>query len=66
MTLEKLKEVKSELERFNLRLTQYENRLRNDSFAAYGCKESAALKRSTMDLKKSLTENITQHGLTRL
>lgn len=63
MTLEKLKKVKAELARFDERLNSYENRLRNDSFAAFGCNQSGALKRSAMDLKKSLTENITQHGI---
>lgn len=66
MTLEKIKQVKDELARFDERLNNYENRLRNDSFAAYGCNESGALKRSALDLKSCLTEKITNHGLTKL
>ena len=62
MKSEEIKKVREELERFDRRLNDYEQRLEEEPWAYQGCKESAAIKRSAMDLKKVLTKNITQYG----
>jgi hypothetical protein len=54
-----IKEVEVELERFNKRLKALKERVKDDEFAWYGCKETGAVKRSAMDLKMVLTK-ITQ------
>jgi hypothetical protein len=56
LTPETLKKAKEEAERFLERLTAYQSKVQNDSWAQYGCAESGALKRSSMDLTRALAE----------
>ena len=58
MNLEQIKEVELELKRFTSRLKQAKERLTMDSGAEYGCKETGALKRASLDLKAELTKLI--------
>jgi hypothetical protein len=53
--------IQFELNRFQTRLIEYSNRAKYYKWAQRGCKESAALRRSAMDLKNELTK-ITQSG----
>jgi len=62
MTLDTINEVEKELERFSKRLQEAKKRLTDDNWAKRGCKETAALKRSALDLKNELTKlNKTQY-----
>jgi hypothetical protein len=57
MTLETINEVEKELERFSKRLQEAKARLQKDGSSMwFGCKETAALKRSALDLKNELTK----------
>lgn len=58
MNLEQIKEVELELKRFTSRLKQAKERLTMNSSAQYGCKETGALKRASLDLKLELTKLI--------
>ena len=60
MNTERLTELREELKRFDKRLNAYEKKLSRNQFAAYGCTESGELKRAALDLKLSLTRNITK------
>ena len=60
MNTERLTELREELKRFDKRLNAYEKKLSKNQFAAYGCTESGELRRSALDLKLSLTRNITK------
>lgn len=51
--------IQSELNRFQSRLIDYQERAKDDPGARYGCKESGALRRAALDLKNELTR-ITQ------
>jgi len=63
MTLETINEVEKELERFSKRLQEAKTRIQADGYyTSSGCKETAALKRSALDLKNELTKlNKTQY-----
>lgn len=52
-------EVELETERFLKKLKEARKRFVSDGNAVYGCKESASLRRSALDLKQELTK-ITQ------
>lgn len=56
MDLEILKEIESEIKRFNKRLQAAKKRLLEDFGAQYGCKETGALRRAALDLKMELTK----------
>jgi len=57
MTLENIKEIEIELQRFGKRLKNAKNRIiKNDMVLLTGCKETGALKRATSDLKAELTK----------
>jgi len=56
MTLENLKDVKKELQRFEKKLDDCLVRIATDSFALQGCKETGAVKRGALDLKNELTK----------
>jgi hypothetical protein len=63
MNIETIEEVEKELERFSKRLQEAKARLQEDGSCRWsGCKETAALKRSALDLKNELTKlNKTQY-----
>lgn len=52
----KIGRVIDETERFIKKAEAYTRRLEDDSWSVYGCKESAAMKRTSMDLTRALTE----------
>jgi len=57
MNLEIIKEVESELERFQKRLKALKHRTKKEGdYLFRGCKETAALKRAALDLKNELTK----------
>jgi len=56
MNLSTIKEVRQELERFIKRLAALEKRAESDSYTFHGCKETGALKRSSMDLSNVLVK----------
>lgn len=56
LTPETLENAKIEATRFLERLGAYQARAKNDSMASYGCPESAALKRASMDLTRALAD----------
>lgn len=57
MKLETINEVEAELVRFQKRLNEAKIRLQgNNYYESSGCKETAALKRSALDLKNELTK----------
>jgi hypothetical protein len=58
MDLQSIKEIRTELKRFNKRLIEAEKRLQSDYMAKYGCRETGALKRAALDLKMELTRLI--------
>lgn len=57
MDLEKLKEAKSEAKRFLKRVDEFEKRVSKEGTHSWnwGLKESGAVKRSSMDLSRSLS-----------
>jgi hypothetical protein len=55
-----LLEVRTELERFDKKLSDTIKKFRSDKHAKYGCKETGAVRRAALDLKNELTK-ITQH-----
>lgn len=56
MTLEDILDVEYELKRFEKRLKIAKTKIAEDFYALRGCKETASLKRSAMDLKFELTK----------
>ena len=57
MTLKTINEVEQELERFSKRLQEAKTRIQGDNYFRFsGSKETAALKRSALDLKNELTK----------
>lgn len=56
MTLEDILDVEYELKRFEKRLKIAKTKIAEDCYALRGCKETASLKRSAMDLKFELTK----------
>lgn len=57
MTLETINEVEAELLRFQKRLKAAKERIQGDNYWIFsGSKETAALKRSALDLKNELTK----------
>ena len=56
MDLEILKEIESEIKRFNKRLQAAKKRLLEASGAQYGCKETDALRRAALDLNMELNK----------
>lgn len=56
MELNTITEIEKELTRFKLRLDATKKRLKEDSYAQFGCKETGALKRAALDLKNELTK----------
>lgn len=56
MTLQAIEEVEAELIRFEKRLKAVKERAKKDPYYLRGCKETAALKRSALDLKNELTK----------
>lgn len=55
LTVELLNEVEVEARRFLKKLTAVKKRIKEDSYALYGCKETGAIKRASIDLKNELT-----------
>lgn len=51
-----LKDAIAEAERFKRAANNAIKRMREDSWAKYGCKETAAAKRASMDLSNALVE----------
>jgi uncharacterized protein YdcH (DUF465 family) len=58
MEISNLKKLKAELKRFETRLNEAIVRLEKDEYAQYGCKETGALKRSSIDLKNEMTKQL--------
>jgi hypothetical protein len=58
MELSNLNKLKTELKRFEKRLNEAISRLGKDEYAKYGCKETGALKRSSIDLKNEMTKQL--------
>jgi hypothetical protein len=56
MNIDKLKRAMSEAKRFQDAAKAYIKRADNDKFAEYGCAESGAAKRASMDLTRALAE----------
>lgn len=56
MQLEDLKNIKKEITRFNTRLNAAIERVEEDHYAIYGCKETGAVRRAALDLKMELTK----------
>lgn len=48
--------ARNECERFLERIQEAQNRLAEDPTASFGCKETAAVMRSSMDLSRALSE----------
>ena len=59
LTTEILNEVEIEAKRFLKKLVAAKKRIKEDSRATYGSKETGAIKRASLDLKNELTR-ITQ------
>lgn len=55
LSIELLNEVEIETKRFLKKLTEAKKRIKEDSRAAYGSKETGAIKRASLDLKNELT-----------
>lgn len=56
MELKDLENIKKELVRFKTRLDAAIKRVKEDTSALYGCKETGAVKRAALDLKMELTK----------
>jgi len=56
MELETLNQIELEIKRFNIRLKAAKERLKVDSYASLGCKETGAVRRAALDLKNELTK----------
>lgn len=56
ITIETVKEIETELERFNERLKKAKDIIKKNSYQICGSKESGALKRSALDLRGVLTK----------
>lgn len=56
MTPERIAMAEEEAKRFLGRLRLYKAKLKEDNMAHCGCKESGALKRTSMDLSRALSE----------
>lgn len=58
-----VQEAKSEALRFITKANAYLERSRHDVYAKMGCTESAAVKRSSMDLTRALVKVRHPHGV---
>lgn len=57
MRIEELNEVKAELKRFEKRLNDAIKRIKEDDMVSItGCKETGAVRRAALDLKRELTK----------
>lgn len=57
MDVKQVATIKKELKRFDDRLDDYLNRIKdNGDYYIYSCKESGAAKRASMDLSRMLTK----------
>ena len=56
ITYKKLDEAVKECNRFIKKARKAKTRLLNDKFAEYGCKETSAVRRASMDLTRALAE----------
>ena len=56
MRIDAVKRALNEAKRFQMAAVRYVQKDKEDSFAQYGCKESGALKRASMDLTRALAE----------
>lgn len=54
VTVEKIDDAINETNRFIAKARKARRRLLVDKFAAYGCKETAAVRRASMDLSRVL------------
>ena len=54
VTLEKIKKAKCEVKRFLKALDTAEKKLKEDEMYRYGCRETASVKRASMDLSNIL------------
>ena len=55
ISIELLNEVEKETKRFLKKLQETKDRLKCDKHAVYGCKETGAVRRASLDLKNELT-----------
>lgn len=58
MEIKNLIILKLELKRFETRLNEAIKRLSEDNHACYGCKQTGALRRDSIDLKNELTKQL--------
>mgnify|MGYP001769477861 CR=1 FL=1 len=56
VTIAKIEKAQEELKRFFQAAIEAKKKLREDNLAQFGCKETAALKRASMDLTRVLVE----------
>ena len=56
MKLSKIRRVLVEVNRFQKKANAAIGRLEDDKYAKYGCKETGALKRASLDLTRSLAQ----------
>ncbi len=56
ITFEKLNAASDEIKRYSKCVKKYRERLNEDKMAKYGCKESGAVRRASMDVSRALTE----------
>lgn len=56
MKIKDILTAEKECLRFLDRLRKVKTRLKDDKYTLYGCKETGALKRSSLDLTRSLSE----------
>jgi hypothetical protein len=53
---EKIAAAEAEAKRFLKRVKEYKERIKADKYAIYGSREGGALKRSSLDLSRSLAD----------
>jgi len=56
VTIEKIDCVMVEAKRFSARAKEAKLRLKQDRYASYGCKETGAVIRASMDLSQALAD----------
>ncbi len=56
MNIENINEVELELKRFQKKLKDLKIRIKEDIYTLYGCREAAAIRRSSLDLTRSLSK----------
>jgi len=56
MRKEAYSKVKEEMKRMQAAIKAYDAKAAEDKYAFFGCKESGAVKRASMDLTRALTE----------